>query len=202
MKFAKYFFATVVLCAGHSFATTHVITFQNFSYSPSTLQVSVGDTIQWVGEFTMHPLQDSVLPDGAAPFGPIASGSTFTYPVTTAGTYWYHCNSHFFFGMHGTFTAIPVSDVKEAENNILDAGNFPNPFKTNTKIHFTLTSPAEVNLTFFDLSGKQVHHIDTAFQNAGVHEILFDAGSLPSGAYYYKLQVGEALVTRMMVLAR
>ena len=81
--------------------------------------------------------------------------------------------------------------------------NYPNPFNPSTKISFALPVAQEVTLKFFDLTGKEVAAL---LQNeqmaAGVHEVVFDAGSLPTGVYFYRLEAKGFVETRKMLLAR
>ena len=52
-------------------ATTHVVQFGGtfgFTYSPNSLNVSEGDTVQWEGDFSMHPLSSTSVPVGASSF--------------------------------------------------------------------------------------------------------------------------------------
>ncbi len=81
--------------------------------------------------------------------------------------------------------------------------NHPNPFNPSTQISFALPKAQKVTLKVFDLTGREVA---TLLQNehrpAGVHEVIFEAGQLASGVYLYRLQAGEWVETRRMVLIR
>ncbi|MCG3154307.1 MAG: hypothetical protein DKINENOH_00901 [bacterium] len=81
--------------------------------------------------------------------------------------------------------------------------NYPNPFNPSTQISFALPSAQRVTLKVFDLTGKEVA---TLLQNvhkpAGAHEVIFAAGQLASGVYLYRLQAGEWVETKRMVLIR
>lgn len=188
--------------------TKYHITFpgtSGISYSPSSFKdpILVGDTIEWDGAFNFHPLQDSIVPPGAAHFGPILSGTSFIYVITTPGTYWYHCNNHFPFGMHGTFTASAQSDVKsELQSNRMTAQNYPNPFASSTTIRYTLKTASEVNFRVIDLRGNEIYHRTIGNQNAGIYETNFDAGALASGTYIYQVVAADAVLSREMVVVK
>ncbi|HWP82473.1 MAG TPA: YCF48-related protein [Bacteroidota bacterium] len=81
--------------------------------------------------------------------------------------------------------------------------NYPNPFNPNTTISFSIPFSAHAKLTIFNLLGQE---ISTIFDGEALAERLitlpFDAGVLPSGVYYYRLQVGEFQKTRTMILVR
>lgn len=97
-----------VFLPAHVFCATHTITFTNFSYNPSQLNVFVGDTIVFSGNFAAHPLSSTTIPSGAQSFH-VSSGNSFTYVVTVAGTYNYRCDFHSDLGMNGSFTASVLS---------------------------------------------------------------------------------------------
>jgi hypothetical protein len=60
----------------------------------------------------------------------------------------------------------------------------------------------EVKLAIYDLLGREVQKLLDEFRQAGVHTETFDATDLPSGVYFYRLQVGEAFETKRMVLLK
>ena len=82
------------------------------------------------------------------------------------------------------------------------AQNYPNPFNAGTTIEFELTSPGHVQLTIYDLTGRKVEVLADEFLNTGYHSLVFDASSLSSGVYFYRLQTGETVETRRMVLLK
>jgi plastocyanin len=64
----------------------------NFAFSPATLTVKIGTKVVWTNHDTVT---HTVTADkGAFNSGPLAPGSTFSFPFTKAGTYSYHCNIH------------------------------------------------------------------------------------------------------------
>ncbi|HEX2865788.1 MAG TPA: T9SS type A sorting domain-containing protein [Ignavibacteriales bacterium] len=66
--------------------------------------------------------------------------------------------------------------------------NYPNPFNSSTTIDYSLSVAGMVRLTVYDTLGKVVSVISDEFQEAGMHSAKFDAGSLPSGLYSFRLQ--------------
>jgi plastocyanin len=200
-------FAFILFCSSQIFATTDTITYKDYSYSPATLSVKVGDTIVWDGapnatNFNNHPLKDSSVPNGAAHFGPIETGVTFSYVITVPGVYSYRCENHYFLGMRGTFTATGEARVKQAANEILNVSNFPNPLVSKTVVHYTLSKPDNVEFRVFDLTGRILYHVSQGYQNIGSHEVNFDASALPSGKYMYVIQSGEAILERQMIVVK
>jgi hypothetical protein len=87
-------------------------------------------------------------------------------------------------------------------NVILLAQNYPNPFNAQTAIEFSLNRSQFVRLTIYDLLGQEVATLIDGFMEAGNHTITFDASSLTSGVYFYRLRARDAIETRRMVLLK
>lgn len=81
-------------------------------------------------------------------------------------------------------------------------GNRPNPFNPSTTIAYTLEMAAPVTLAVFDIFGREIRRIDSGLRSAGRHEAVFDAGDLPGGVYFYRLQTPVGSAVRRMLLLR
>jgi hypothetical protein len=80
--------------------------------------------------------------------------------------------------------------------------NYPNPFNPTTKIKFELNTPGNTTLKIYDVLGKEVAVLVNDYLSSGTHEINFDASSLASGMYLYKIQVGNKWNARKMILVK
>jgi hypothetical protein len=80
--------------------------------------------------------------------------------------------------------------------------NYPNPFNPSTTIRYSIPRRSHVTLTVFSLLGQQVAVLVGAQQDAGSHEIRFDASGLASGVYFYRLTAEGHTGTRKLVLLR
>ncbi|PLX26411.1 MAG: hypothetical protein C0600_10885, partial [Ignavibacteria bacterium] len=81
--------------------------------------------------------------------------------------------------------------------------NYPNPFNPTTTIQYILQKPRRVSLIVTDLYGREVRRpLDRSFEEAGSHQMQFDAAELPSGVYFYSLIAGGQRHTRKMVVLR
>ncbi|MEX0746974.1 MAG: T9SS type A sorting domain-containing protein, partial [Rhodothermales bacterium] len=78
--------------------------------------------------------------------------------------------------------------------------NFPNPFNPTTVFRYGLPMASEVTVRVYNVLGQQVRTFVEGHRNAGVHEIFFEAGGLSSGLYLYRVEAGNLVVTRQMVL--
>ena len=93
-------------------------------------------------------------------------------------------------------------DTPEAPAPFTISGNYPNPFFPNTEIQFELDRTAHVRLDVFDVTGRRVGTLVDGLINAGSHAIGFDASSLPSGLYLYRLTGGLHTESRLMQVVR
>ena len=93
------------------------------------------------------------------------------------------------------------TDVTQVPTIYLSS-NYPNPFNASTIIEFDLPHASIVKLTVYDLLGRQVRILAEGYRREGNHTVTFDATDLSSGIYLYKLQAGEAIETRRMVLLK
>lgn len=89
------------------FATIHTVLVGNYYFNPSSLNVTVGDTIKWQWVNGTHTTTSSSIPPGAATWDqPISSTfQVYEYKVTVAGTYNYVCTPHVAMGMIASFVA-------------------------------------------------------------------------------------------------
>lgn len=80
--------------------------------------------------------------------------------------------------------------------------NYPNPFNPSTTIRFELPQSAAVRLSVCDMLGREIALLVEGRREAGFYEVVFDASDLSSGMYLCRLQAGEFVQTRKMLLTR
>jgi len=106
----------------------------------------------------------------------------------------------------GVFKIKPlIIKVEEEKNNLPDefmlAQNYPNPFNPETIIKWQLPAAGFVTLKVYDVLGREVKTVLQEYKPAGSYSTRFDAGSLPTGIYFYRLSAGAFFKTmRMTVL--
>ncbi len=100
--------------------------------------------------------------------------------------------------------ADPATGVEDAgllPNTNYLAQNYPNPFNPTTTISFSLANAGLVNLTVYDMLGREVEVLINKEMNAGTHTVQFDAANLSSGIYLYKLtSVSFTQIRKMMLI--
>ncbi|MCH8494096.1 MAG: chitobiase/beta-hexosaminidase C-terminal domain-containing protein [Balneolales bacterium] len=104
-----------------------------------------------------------------------------------------------------TRLSTPTS-IRETEDQlpaeVALAQNFPNPFNPTTRISYDLPSESAVRLAVYDLLGRQVAVLVNERMSAGSHFVTFDAASLSSGVYMYRLEASGVVLTQKMTLVK
>jgi len=95
-----------------------------------------------------------------------------------------------------------VSSKSVTPNQYELAQNYPNPFNPTTTITYGLKSTGNVRLSVFDILGKEVAVLVDGTQSAGSHDVQFNASSLSTGMYFYKLQTADQVLTKKMTLVK
>jgi len=80
--------------------------------------------------------------------------------------------------------------------------NYPNPFNPSTTIRYSLPHASLVTLKIFNVQRQELATLVNEKQVVGEHAISWRADRFPSGLYLYKLQVGDWVETKKMILAK
>jgi len=80
--------------------------------------------------------------------------------------------------------------------------NYPNPFNPMTTIRFDVPEASRVSLAIYDMLGRRIASLVDGVLWAGAHAASFDARSLPSGNYIYRLETPEGAFTKTMLLLK
>lgn len=101
-----------------------------------------------------------------------------------------------------TTSAEITPNEEELPRDVRLAQNYPNPFNPSTTIAYELPQQADVRLQVFDMAGRQVAELVNGQVQAGRHNVQFDASSLASGVYMYRLQADSKMLTRKLTVIK
>jgi hypothetical protein len=117
-----------------------------------------------------------------------------------AGSYNYRLKQVDF---NGNFEYSPIINVVvSVPNEFKLIQNYPNPFNPSTTIKYQIPNAGIVVLKVYNTLGKEVATLVNAEKPAGSYDIEFNASALSSGIYFYKLQIGNFVETKKMILLR
>ncbi len=80
--------------------------------------------------------------------------------------------------------------------------NYPNPFNPSTNITYDILDAVNVKIVVYNLLGQEISKIVDSFHTKGRYTVQFDAGSLPAGVYYYRIQSKYYSDVKKMILLK
>ncbi len=99
-------------------------------------------------------------------------------------------------------SAMDSTNTKTNEIKTELLNNFPNPFNPSTKISYSLKTEGKVSLKIYNTLGEEVIKLVDEIKPAGIYEAEFNASELPSGIYIYRMQSGEYVSSKKMLLIK
>ncbi|MBL7977132.1 MAG: T9SS type A sorting domain-containing protein [Bacteroidetes Order II. Incertae sedis bacterium] len=79
---------------------------------------------------------------------------------------------------------------------------YPNPFNPSTTLSYSLPQEANVRLTMYDVTGREVSVLVNQKQSQGMHQVMWQASSFASGVYFYKLVIGDQILSGKLMLVK
>ena len=95
-----------------------------------------------------------------------------------------------------------VEDTEQSPSEFSLSQNFPNPFNPATTINYQIPELSFVTLKVYDVLGNEIITLVNEEKTAGSYDLEFNAASLSSGVYFYRLQAGSFVETKKMVLMK
>jgi len=107
----------------------------------------------------------------------------------------------------GDSLPIPVMVSVTDEDNSLPteftlSQNYPNPFNPVTTVNYSLSITGFVNLSIYNIRGELVSTVVNEFQKPGEYRADWNADNIASGIYFYRLQIGNASISKKMLLLK
>ena len=92
--------------------------------------------------------------------------------------------------------------VSNLPGNVQLYQNYPNPFNATTRIKYVLPKVMHIKLEIYDVLGRRISVLIDRYENPGLHEIQWNAGSLSSGIYFLHMNGDNFLKVQKMVLLK
>jgi hypothetical protein len=80
--------------------------------------------------------------------------------------------------------------------------NYPNPFNPSTVINYSLPEASDVTIRIYDVMGRRIATLLNEKQTAGWHNVTWNAGSVASGTYFYRIQAGNFAAVKKLTLIK
>ena len=138
-----------------------------------------------------------------------AFNSSNTTSVYSDGRVWVEAppRGYAVYVLQSEYTAYSKTGLEEAlasdviiSNEFSVSQNFPNPFSNETNISFSLPERGNVNVTIFDVYGRQYAQLANGEFAPGQHNVTWDAQDATAGMYFYTVEYGDKKVTKRMML--
>jgi len=92
------------------------------------------------------------------------------------------------------------------QNNYLEQAylfqNYPNPFNMETRIFYNIPVNSDVRLDIYNMLGELVESQHHGSLSRGLHSVVWDASAVASGTYFYRISIGNQVLTRSMLLLK
>ena len=171
----------------------------------SQLEASDWITVDWLGwKLVQWDLKnDNINPWIGSANGVIEGNARFdsfqlSYNPESTGNIGFYVFDEF---GYSSITTVSNEDEQVPIQTRLEQ-NFPNPFNPSTSIAFSIGKAQTVRLSVFDLLGREVATLVSKTLTRGNYTVQFDASSLSSGMYIYRLQAGTQTITKKMMLIK
>jgi photosystem II stability/assembly factor-like uncharacterized protein len=181
---------------------------------PLAIGVPIDPILTWTGtadasgyrvQLSLDPNFSSTLIDSV-----VTVPSLQTPPLGYAHEYYWRIQAHYgsrlsLWSFPRRFITVKKTAV-ETEDSMhmtytLDQ-NYPNPFNASTVIPYCLMNQGEVDITLYDLQGREVMRLEKGMKEEGVHHLVLDARHLPAGIYLIRLLSRDGLLVRKIALIR
>jgi len=97
---------------------------------------------------------------------------------------------------------VGVNDKLPVVNGYMLSQNYPNPFNPSTTIDYQIKQSGFVTIKVYDILGNEVKTLVKEYKQAGSYTLNFNAGSLNSGVYVYRITAGGYTAARKMILVK
>ncbi len=95
-----------------------------------------------------------------------------------------------------------TSHHTDVPNSYRLSQNYPNPFNPSTEIEFAIPKAGLVKIVVYDILGREVKTLVNETKQAGEYKIYFNASSLASGVYFYRINANDFTQTKKMLLIK
>lgn len=97
---------------------------------------------------------------------------------------------------------VNVEDKNLTPSEFILSQNYPNPFNSSSVIKYSIPKSSQLKIKIFNTLGEEIETLVNEEKLAGIYELTWNAVKLPSGVYFYRLQAGDFVETKKMILLK
>ncbi|MGZ5243522.1 MAG: T9SS type A sorting domain-containing protein, partial [Bacteroidia bacterium] len=136
--------------------------------------------------------------------GNTGSGATASHTYTAEGTFNVKltvANANGCSVIKDSSMVVTINGIRDVLASNISLNVYPNPFRSNTTLTYTLDKKANVVIKLMDVTGKQVAQLVQAVQTSGeyTHTINADHYNLKSGVYFVNIQINGTSTTKKII---
>ena len=185
--------------------------YDDIKISPSsTYQFDIDNkNIKWFARFflsTNDPkitaFNDTTHIGLVIPFDEVQNSTVNSVYVDKLNNKWFGFNNGYIVKYTGDFPTGIEDEFEITPNQFSLSQNYPNPFNPTTTIKFTILDLRFTILKVYDVLGNEIATLINEEKPAGSYEVEFDAFSLSSGIYFYRLKSGSYIETKKMIVLK
>lgn len=200
---SKILLSLLLLSAGLTgFCTTWTITNSGFTFTPASITITPGDSVNFVidsahnavevSDTTWNANGNTALPGGfQTPFG----GGWVLPAQLATGTYYYVCNPHAFDGMKGTITVQNPAGINEIYSG-REVNVFPNPVSSSVQLSIAGNLKHDISGTIYSSDGRLVKSFLIPVTQKSVQ---LDFSDLANGIYAVKINDDKKVFTKKII---
>ncbi len=140
--------------------------------------------------------------DAGETWNPEISGTyNYLFELSKAGANWVvlgECGTV----LKSTYDIVAVLDETQVPNSFILNQNYPNPFNPSTKISYSIPLLSKVQIKVYDILGNEVETLVNEEKSVGSYDVIWNAKDLASGIYFYRINAGDFIQTKKMILLK
>ena len=184
-------------------AITHDIEIGGFSFTPSEIEIAVGDNVKWTNNHSFnHTATSTDFPQAWDDATISPNGGTFEVIFDAIGTFPYDCDFHASMTGTITVTALELDNSTTLIETFQLHYNYPHPFNPTTSIEYILPENTAIELIIYNIQGRKLQTLIKGFKFAGHHSINWNASNYSSGVYLVKMIAGDYINTQKLILVK
>jgi plastocyanin len=208
-RFLKSALAVVFLMSpAISLAAHFDVAISNFAFNPESLNVRVGDTVNWTNNDAAPHTSTSNTAVWSSPT--LSQGQSFSFIFSSVGHFPYHCAIHTH--MLGVIVVTQATGINDPSGigqlpDKLELSNYPNPFNASTEIAFNLSQAGHVSLNIYDITGSLLTTLIDRQMPAGLIRSIWNGTDsrgrhVSSGVYFVRIETDTQATTHRAVLLK